>query len=1407
MELSWPYYVPCFSKKSQSETLFTEWNYSIDKTLLMRLVIFENDLIEFSPDKIPKEINTLQFKLFDRLFIKDNNKEEGEAKEKNDILSNVKAKRTLLLSAILNIPSNIHRLEIIGSCDKYILEVLEIAVLPPSITHCSLFIDNLFKLDVSRIKLPTTITHLSFSTWKDYNHCINNGMVIPESVTSLKVVHGSLDNTVRLSPSIVSLKVRSIESFDRVDSVQRFNISGKDHGNVDFYLGTLPSTKKVKYRLVSDYQSNIDLETYDGVYKVKRTTVHAIPTSTTKLLWETYRVPISIPSSVKSIVFGGEFNDPIPEGVIAESVDSIEFRGLNQCLSRIKLPSKLKHLILPPDFKQFIFGNKHIPQSVTFLEIFIEDQDVFRYLFSHLTIPRSVTHLKIHFEKEYTYSCYLPSSIKYISCSPSFYDKIFIVDQDLYYHRAEKEDPGYSVKSILKSIKISNGFFQTIEPNTLPSGLTQLQISSSYNKFLDMKTFPKSIKDMVFTGSNNIKESFSPDHQFNSLQYTLGHRSYNQIAFKGPISISDTLPNMYFIETGELLPVPSIPIDELQLLIFRPGSTLLPLTVNVRKLVLNSSIIPLGALPNSVKELVLYNCNIEPGTIPTGVEHLEFRGKTSITQDVIPPSVTTLKLYSDVKILPSCIPSSVKELTISLTESNLKLFDKKQDNHQSEKETEGLEQHPLESSKQNIKNNNHICKDNFLAIWKNKYLKQKIMEYYYISKVMFSTMDEFKNIQKLFKQQCLVCPKYLDLYDSILSNDCSRFVDLDSSLVTFKLTQYPSSITRLLKHCEPEQPFPSFLKLGNYDSIKSLTILSSLTAKEIKIPETISHLALEQSILTFEIPSTVKYLRLKENVSLHKLEEYLIPKTVSSISVHYRVFQKIPAGYKIPHSLISRIEGGTYEIYDPLKEISPKTTVLVWLANQVIPQGLIPSKVSRIIFGHDYNQIITKSSLPTTITHIDFGNSFSQNLDDVYIPHSVKYLSLGAFFNQSLQSKNIPPALSHISLYYNKFINIQHLPQSISHLNLYRPKQANAISNLLQPILVPKNVKHLAFTEISNIRVCSTAIESIYSTSNSSISILDEEAFDLQFEEFKRQGAAQEIGNNEYFSKSMIIHLNNTGSSFGVIKFNQFLRSNSLSSDYNIQSIDFGDFFNQYLIQGSIPRGVKRITFGDQYNQKIMPNTIPNTVTKICFGKLFNQPVSLPTSLKILTFGQEFNQPLDMLPAGLEELYLGTQFNQQILVPLSSNLRVLHFGQEFNYEIENDFLPDTIQELALGENYSKSLEFLTKTKISTLLLNCGYYSLINEFECIPDSVTKLSLGSTNNKHISTKFSADLIPPYVTDLTITDFQPIENLDLLSSNVSFLKIGQTFKGRIPPSVQHLELSDRFDLPLEYILPINK
>eukprot|EP00438_Fugacium_kawagutii_P008089 Skav222110 [mRNA] locus=scaffold1181:188992:192195:- [translate_table: standard] len=164
-------------------------------------------------------------------------------------------------------------------------------------------------------------------------------------------------------------------------------------------------------------------------------------------------------------------------------------------------------------------------------------------------------------------------------------------------------------------------------------------------------------------------------------------------------------------------------------------------------------------------------------------------------------------------------------------------------------------------------------------------------------------------------------------------------------------------------------------------------------------------------------------------------------------------------------------------------------------------------------------------------------------------------------------------------------------------------------------------------------------------------------------------------------------------------QFNQSLALVDLPS--SLQSLTFGKAFNKSLEHVTLPCSLKSLTFGHRFNQSLQGVTFPNNLQILTLGAGFVQnfqDVSLPEGLKSLSFGAGFNQNLDLItwPSGLESLSFGELFDQPLhRVSWPCGLQVLVLGAAFNQSLDLVSWPKSLRHLTLGEEFDQTLENVT----------------------------------------------------------------------------------------------------------------
>ncbi|KAM9945124.1 hypothetical protein ACTFIT_003376 [Dictyostelium discoideum] len=262
--------------------------------------------------------------------------------------------------------------------------------------------------------------------------------------------------------------------------------------------------------------------------------------------------------------------------------------------------------------------------------------------------------------------------------------------------------------------------------------------------------------------------------------------------------------------------------------------------------------------------------------------------------------------------------------------------------------------------------------------------------------------------------------------------------------------------------------------------------------------------------------------------------------------------------------------------------------------------------------------------------------------------------------------------------------------------------------------------------------------------------------------------------------------------------FNQEIGSGWLDGNEKLTHLDLGKSYNHPLKIGDIPNGITNLTLSYNFDFQIQPFAIPSSVTSITFGNRWNQQLikdSLPKSLKSLKFGSCFNNkgnPIDfsIFPKSIESIIFGKDF-QQLIEPNSfetflPNLVKLEFNSEYKKKLKLNSIPKTVKELFLGYNNNFN--------------NNNNNNDESIFKCIPNSVTKLTLGD----YLSNPIEAYDLPDSITDLSLGLNNSI-NVGSIPNSVKSLEFfsynRSTPDGTLPNSLVKLKFSQDFNQELSY------
>ncbi|EFA84253.1 hypothetical protein PPL_03330 [Heterostelium album PN500] len=148
--------------------------------------------------------------------------------------------------------------------------------------------------------------------------------------------------------------------------------------------------------------------------------------------------------------------------------------------------------------------------------------------------------------------------------------------------------------------------------------------------------------------------------------------------------------------------------------------------------------------------------------------------------------------------------------------------------------------------------------------------------------------------------------------------------------------------------------------------------------------------------------------------------------------------------------------------------------------------------------------------------------------------------------------------------------------------------------------------------------------------------------------------------------------------------FNQLIKPGSLPS--SLESLTFGESFNQPLQQGVLPAGLKYLSLGFSFNRNVEQtlslfsnSPSPSSLETLKFGNHFNQPLAdgvIPKSVKHLELGWNYNNEQLVIPDTVESIYInGSYFlesKRYLQFPKSAALTVNLFYHDFQIRKFNE---------------------------------------------------------------------------------------------------------------------------------------
>lgn len=144
----------------------------------------------------------------------------------------------------------------------------------------------------------------------------------------------------------------------------------------------------------------------------------------------------------------------------------------------------------------------------------------------------------------------------------------------------------------------------------------------------------------------------------------------------------------------------------------------------------------------------------------------------------------------------------------------------------------------------------------------------------------------------------------------------------------------------------------------------------------------------------------------------------------------------------------------------------------------------------------------------------------------------------------------------------------------------------------------------------------------------------------------------------------------------------------------NLKKLILPQYFNEKLSKLPLPAGLEEIELGDEFNRRV--ECLPRALKKISFGYEFNRNLDLSpgqwqSNLTHLTLGTSYTGTLDTLPQSLQYLSIGGEFNANI-DNLPNSLTVLKFADMSQFDQPLTRLPPRLRIVEFGHYFDQCLD-------------------------------------------------------------------------------------------------------------------
>ncbi|KAM9965965.1 hypothetical protein ACTFIR_006149 [Dictyostelium discoideum] len=557
----------------------------------------------------------------------------------------------------------------------------------------------------------------------------------------------------------------------------------------------------------------------------------------------------------------------------------------------------------------------------------------------------------------------------------------------------------------------------------------------------------------------------------------------------------------------------------------------------------------------------------------------------------------------------------------------------------------------------------------FFLIWKNNYLKFKILNYLKIYqesyKIVFYNCENFIKFEKkeFIKHLIISFNDPLKFYFNKIPNSITTLELVGKFNQQIRENQIPSSITTLKfgdnfnQSIRKNNIIPSSVTNLIFDSFNKPLSIGSFPSSI----QTLEFNCFNQDINFGEIPSNVKNLKFGYpfNKSLKNL-----PNSIESLTIMQCYDRKIELGHCLS---LTELNFTHYNRF-----------------NEEIKPGDLPITLKKLSLGSIFNKVLIHGSIPPQLEYLNLGEEFNKPLEEGILPNSIKTLYLGVKFSQILKVFDLPKSLTNLigignlklqspnvlneltqlielnlGNYYNHQIEVNYLPLNLKSLNLGSLNQSlipNSLPNSITFLdmgklynhkldinILPKSLNHLIFSNEFNQSLCGGGGGGDGSVGGDDDAYQNLIPINCSILEFSGNLNSSLVFGEDIIIPSSIrklkIHLRNSKcikvGSIPLTVVDLFLKG-SLPLQIPIGMIPTSittlhiDFYGYQISPFVIPNSVINLSF-DFYNQPLLENSIPSSVVTLDLGKYFNHSISsknIPSSIRSLKLGLNFNHSI-----------------------------------------------------------------------------------------------------------------------------------------------------------------------------------